>query len=88
MPGSTFECWLDGPKGPCTSPVTYHGLSGGEHIFAVRATGPNGISSGEWADYEFRIADITPPLTTITAAPARPPRTRGPSSRSSPTRPA
>ena len=50
--------------------MTYTGLSGGEHIFAVKATSPHGITSGEWEEYEWRIADVTPPLTTITAGPA------------------
>ena len=69
VPGSTFECWLDGPKGPCTSPVTYTGLAAGEHIFAVRATSPHGITSGIWAEYDFEIGDTTPPITTINSGP-------------------
>ena len=69
VPGSTFECWLDGPKGPCTSPVTYTGLAAGQHIFAVRATSPHGITSGIWAEYDFEIGDTTPPITTINSGP-------------------
>ena len=55
--------------GPCTSPVTYTGLAGGEHLFAVYATGPAGSIALEWAEWEWTIADTTPPITTITSGP-------------------
>ena len=38
-----FQCQLDGSAfAPCTSPVTYSGLSNGEHIFRVLATDGKG----------------------------------------------
>jgi hypothetical protein len=36
---ASFECSLDGAAfGPCASPVAYFGLTGGGHLFLVRAT--------------------------------------------------
>jgi hypothetical protein len=67
--GSTFECWLDGPKGPCTSPVTYPNVPNGDHIFAVLATDPYGTTALEWAEYEWTIGEMTAPITFITSAP-------------------
>ena len=69
VPGSTFECWLDGPKGPCTSPVTYHDVQFGEHIFAVRATDPGGQANPIWTEWEWTRADTSPPITTIHSGP-------------------
>ncbi len=43
IPGSTFECSLDGaPAASCTSPATYSGLSLGAHTFDVAARDPAG----------------------------------------------
>ena len=52
---TSFTCSLDGgePR-PCTSPVTYSGLGGGEHVFEVRLVGLN--------------ADTTPARHTWTVA--------------------
>jgi len=46
-PEATFQCMLDaGPLAPCTSPVTYGGLtSGADHTFVVRATDAAGNES-------------------------------------------
>ena len=69
LAGSTYQCWLDGVIEPCTSPKTYSGLAGGEHLFAVLATGPAGSLEQAWAEWEWTIADTTPPLTTIESGP-------------------
>ena len=69
-PTLTFECWLDGVTSPCTSPVTYTGLSLGAHVFAVRATSPAsglGLFSG---DHEWEVVAPAPPQTTLTEGPA------------------
>src|SRR5918998_2084744 len=47
VPGSTFECWLDGQRESCTSPKSYSGLEHGEHLFAVLATAPGGTTAIE-----------------------------------------
>jgi CSLREA domain-containing protein len=70
VPGSTFQCWLDGVITACTSPVSYTGLAAGDHLFAVLATGPAGTVELAWAEWEWTIADITPPITTIESGPA------------------
>ena len=69
VPGSTFQCWLDGVITACSSPVTYTGLSAGDHLFAVLATAPAGTLELAWAEWEWTIGDTTPPITTITSAP-------------------
>jgi CSLREA domain-containing protein len=69
VPGSSFECWLDGPKGPCTSPVTYTNIPNGAHIFAVLPVDPHGTTGLEWAEYEWIIGDMTAPITIITSGP-------------------
>lgn len=65
-PTSTFECWLDGYLGACTSPMTFTGLSVGTHIFAVLATDAAGNVEAEWEDYEWTIMASVPPQTTLT----------------------
>jgi|GEM_PF-3162244 len=69
VPGSTFQCWLDGVITACASPVTYTGLAAGDHLFAVLATAPGGTIELAWAEWEWTIADTTPPITTITSGP-------------------
>jgi parallel beta-helix repeat protein len=68
-PAAEFECWLDGPRGPCTSPVTYENLAGGEHVFAVRAKHPLGDYNQLWTDWEFEVGDVSPPVTTFHSGP-------------------
>ncbi len=68
VPGSTFECSLDGqPFTVCTSPATYTGLVAGAHSFLVFATAPGGYVDTDGAEYEWSIQAIQ---TTLTAAPA------------------
>ena len=54
-PGSTFECFLDGVYEACTSPHSYSGLVRGDHVFAVRATDPNGNLEVAWQEHEWTI---------------------------------
>jgi CSLREA domain-containing protein len=74
VPGSTYQCWLDGAivDNNCTSPVSYDGLAGGDHLFAVLATSPQGHVALEWEEWEWTIGDVTPPITTIHTGPAQP----------------
>ncbi len=68
-PGSTFECSLDGSAfAACTSPVTYN-VAMGVHTFSVRVRDANGNYDPTPATRTWT-ADITPPETTITAAPS------------------
>ena len=69
VPGSTFQCWLDGEITDCTSPVAYSGLAGGEHVFAVLATSPAGHVGRQWEEWEWTIGDTTPPITTFHSGP-------------------
>ncbi len=70
--GSSFECRLDDAAfGPCTSPVTYGSLAEGPHTFRVRATDPAGNVDASPAVRTWTI-DITPPQTTLVAAPVDP----------------
>ena len=60
-PAATFRCRLDaGDFVPCQSPVTYQGLSPGEHIFTVNATDRAGNTGGN-ATYSWRIVVPPPP---------------------------
>jgi parallel beta-helix repeat protein len=71
-PGSTFQCKLDAAQfAPCTSPVTYTGLTLGEHAFEVRATDAAGNTDPTPARHVWTVtaSDTTPPETTITSAP-------------------
>ena len=66
-PNVTFICWMDGVTNACTSPVTYTGLSIGEHVFAVLAIDSAGQTAVAWEDHEF-IVDY-PPDTIILVGP-------------------
>lgn len=70
VPGSTFQCWLDGVMESCTSPKTYTGLAAGDHYFAVLATAPAGTTSVQWEEWEWTIGDLSAPVTSITSSPA------------------
>ncbi len=69
--GVTFECRLDGAAffSACTSPATYTNLAEGMHSFQVRARDAAGNADTTPATHSWRI-DVTPPDTSITAAPA------------------
>jgi hypothetical protein len=67
----SFQCSLDGAaRTPCASPVSYTGLALGQHTFTVRAVGPGGNADPTPASYTWKIADTTPPETTITSGPS------------------
>ena len=54
--GCTSECKLDTASWEiCTSPVTYHGLSEGEHNFRVRGVGGNSVVDPTPARYTWTI---------------------------------
>jgi hypothetical protein len=70
VPGSTYWCWLDGVlEESCSSPREYTNLAHGEHYFAVLARGPNLAWEEQWVEYEWRIGDMTAPLTYIDSGP-------------------
>ncbi|SDU85946.1 right-handed parallel beta-helix repeat-containing protein [Jiangella alkaliphila] len=68
-PGSTFVCFMDGLEEPCTSPVTYTGLTVGAHLFAVRATDANGNVQPDWTEHEWTVTPPMPPQTMLTSDP-------------------
>lgn len=64
---STFACSLDGAAWtPCTSPLTYDGLTAGSHSFRVRATDAAGNTDATPAQRSFVVDG---PDTTITSGP-------------------
>jgi large repetitive protein len=67
VPGSTFQCWLDGKLEPCSSPKGYTNLGYGDHFFAVLATNPAGVVESEWVEYEWT---ILPPIARLDSVPA------------------
>ena len=70
--GVTFRCKLDSePFGPCSSPKTYTGLSGGDHTFGVRAVAQGGNQS-DVTEYTWTIDLTAPPAPTISGSPANP----------------
>jgi hypothetical protein len=64
------ECQLDGGAWePCSSPISYTGLSDGIHTFIIRAADNAGNSST--ADYSWTV-DTTAPVVTFTSTPDDP----------------
>ena len=55
VPDATFECSLDGPYEPCTSPRVYRRLSKGRHKFLVRAFDVRGLVDSTPAVDKFRV---------------------------------
>jgi len=69
---ATFQCSLDGASPePCTSPVTYSGLSSGEHSFKVAASS-GGTTDESPAEYSWTVAIPVALQTTITSKPQNP----------------
>ncbi len=67
---STFKCSLDGASfTPCTSPVSYSGLSTGLHTFQVQATNDVGLTDPTPASQNWTIA---PPDTNLNTGPSSP----------------
>src|SRR5581483_11509282 len=68
---AAFSCSLDGADyAPCASPTDYTGLAEGTHVFAVRASDPEGnVSAPE--TFGWRV-DLTPPIVTIDSGPSDP----------------
>ena len=65
-PGDTYECKLDNTNfTPCTSPVTYTGLSVGAHNFAVRGKDAAGNMETSPVIYSWSIGQITLDQYTI-----------------------
>lgn len=70
--GATFRCSLDNAGFvPCTSPVSYSGLSEGYHRFEVYGTDARGHSdlSPALRTWDVNSRDSDPPTTTITQKP-------------------
>lgn len=71
---ATFECSLDGgPQlgptfAPCTSPVTYTGLSDDTHVFTVRAISRAGVRDRTPAAWVWTV-DTVAPDTVLVGAP-------------------
>ena len=59
-----------GVLSPCVSPKTYNGLPRGEHTFEVRVMVPDEFPEGEITTYEWTVADLSEPETTIEFGPA------------------
>ncbi|HWM19052.1 MAG TPA: hypothetical protein VNO51_05150, partial [Ilumatobacteraceae bacterium] len=68
-PGS-FECALDEAVfDACANPVSYDGLSAGDHVFRVRAIDAAGNTDASPAAHAWTV-DLSPPDTTIGSGPA------------------
>jgi hypothetical protein len=66
--GTTFQCALDAAApAPCTSPLSFTALAGGNHTFTVQATDPFGRVSAP-ASASFAL-DTLPQAVSITAQP-------------------
>ena len=68
--GATFQCSLDDAGfTPCTSPVSYSGLSNGSHTFRVRARDSLGAVDASPATWTW-IVDTVAPDTSIASGPS------------------
>jgi CSLREA domain-containing protein len=72
---ATFECALDqepehAAYTVCSSPATYAGLAMGPHALLVRAVSADGIVDPSPAEFEWKVGDMTAPVTTIGSGPA------------------
>ena len=66
---ATFMCALDVPPfAPCTSPVTYTGLTAGPHVFAVYSIA-DGLIDTDGADWEWTVLSAVPPETSLVDGP-------------------
>ncbi len=69
-PGVTFECSLNETLfAPCTSPLSYTGLTLGEYEFVVQAKDSAGNLDPTPATHSWEIGDMTPPIVTILSGP-------------------
>ncbi len=70
---STYMCSLNGAEPePCTSPVEFIDIGGGDHSFEVEATNSYGLVEENPAIHEWTVdasLETTAPQTTITSAP-------------------
>ena len=75
QPGATYRCSLDGATAePCTSGVTFEGLSFADHTFAVVAVNEFGVE-GDPVTRTWTVVPpegAEPPTTTILEAPTSP----------------
>lgn len=72
---STFRCQLDGAApGPCTSPVSYTGISPGQHTFTVWARDTAGNEDATPATHTWTVLAPAPQPTPPVTVPDTPPR--------------
>jgi hypothetical protein len=70
--GATFRCDLDGGGySACTGPTNYSGLSGGPHLFSVKAQDGAGNLSGA-ATYDWEVDLTGPSVPVLDSTPANP----------------
>ncbi|HSC49000.1 MAG TPA: hypothetical protein VLD16_01960, partial [Gaiellaceae bacterium] len=70
--GSTFACAFDGAVfAPCTSPMSYSGLSDARHSFAVKATDSLG-TTGPATVWTWTVDTVSPAAPTVDSAPPSP----------------
>jgi len=68
---STFTCSLDSAaQAPCTSPVSYSGLTDGAHVFQVFATDDAGNTDPTGATYKWTVDTVPPVLTLVSENPS------------------
>jgi hypothetical protein len=71
VPGSTFQCKLDGGAfTSCSSPRQYTGVGQGSHTFQVRAINPNGDVDQFPASYAWTIDTTAPGISLDPTGPA------------------